>query len=132
MPLKRILDTVELGLGTAILIAGLGLAALSASGRDFIGVFVGLSLFIAGYKLSQVGVRQSEESELTETVYDILHSARMIDLVAVLVGAGTISYGFVLTFQGIEQADIRVAIVASALMLVGYGVAHYAVNNTLV
>lgn len=132
MRTRSLLDTLELVIGTVVLCLGLGLSALSAAERSFIGVFSGFVLFILGYKLSQISVRTTTRSPLRDVVRDIVASAAAVDTLVVTVGAGTITYGFVLLFQSIETADIARAVGASVLMFVGYSMAHYAVNKTLV
>ncbi len=132
MRLARARDTAELVAGTVILSAGLGLSALSASERSFIGVFLGFILFILGYKLSQISVRSGHRPPFRETVRDILAQAWAVDVLMVIVGSGTITYGFVMLFGSIETANIFRATLAALLMFLGYAMAHYAVNKTVV
>ncbi|MDY6768948.1 MAG: hypothetical protein SVW02_02465 [Candidatus Nanohaloarchaea archaeon] len=128
----KVLDAAELGTGSTVLVAGLGVSAFAANQENFPGVFFGFALFIAGYKLSQIAVRDSEATEFQETVADMLEGARLIDLLMTLVGIGTIAYGFILLFEGFRSTDLVLAFTASALLFLGYAVAHYGVNRTVV
>ncbi|MDY6766282.1 MAG: hypothetical protein SVW77_02845 [Candidatus Nanohaloarchaea archaeon] len=128
----NLLDSVELLVGSTVLIAGLGFSAITAARESFPGVFVGFVLFLSGYKLSQVAVRDSEETPLRGLVSDMLDEAKVIDLFMAVVGTGAIAYGFLLLFQAFGRTDVGMAAVSSALMFAGYVIAHYGVNKTVV
>lgn len=126
------LETLELILGSVVLVLGLGISAISASQRSFPGVFTGFVLFVAGYKFSQFVARESEETEVQETVDDVVEGSRLIDFLATLIGVGTIGYGFILLFESVKEVNFMIAAAASGVMFVGYVMAHYGVNNTVV
>lgn len=128
----KLLDAIELGTGSSVLVAGLAVSAIAANQEHFPGVFLGFTLFVAGYKLSQVAVRESEDTEFSGAVSDMLQGSRLIDLLTTLVGMGTIAYGIVLLFHSFERIDILTAFTASALTFLGYATAHYGVNHTVV
>lgn len=123
--------------GSLILSLGLALAAIAAFQERFLGVFAGFILFVVGYKLSQVAVRETKRSSLEymvvrNVVRDIVRDASMIDLLMAVIGTGTIAYGFTLLIRSVEATDLLLAVVATTIMFAGYAAAHYAVNKTLV
>lgn len=128
----KLLDAAELLLGSVVLVAGLGLSALAANVQSFPGVFLGFILFVVGYRLSQVAVRESDESELQGAVSDIVEGAEIAELFMTVVGVGTIAYGFTLLFTSFNRADLLLTAAASALLFTGYVTAHYGINKTLV
>ncbi|MFB6294924.1 MAG: hypothetical protein ABEI97_04140, partial [Candidatus Nanohaloarchaea archaeon] len=119
-------------LGSTVLIVGLGISAIAANVESFPGVFAGFALFVAGYKLSQLSVRDTDDSELRALATDITGSAVLIDLFMTVVGTGAIAYGLVLLFTALNRTDLLLAGIASALMFAGYATAHYGVNKTVV
>lgn len=127
-----VLEALGVVLGSGILIAGLGISGIAANVESFPGVFAGFVLFVLGYKLSQISVRDTTDTEIKALFSDITGSAVMIDLFMTVVGAGAIAYGVVLLFTALRRADIVLAAIASGLMFAGYVTAHYAVNNTVV
>ncbi len=127
-----VLEAVGVVLGSGILIAGLGVSAIAASLESFPGVFAGFALFVLGYKLSQISVRDTTDTEIRALFSDITGSAVLIDLFMTVVGAGAIAYGVVLLFTALNRTDIVLAGGASGLMFAGYVTAHYGVNKTVV
>ncbi|MDY6769761.1 MAG: hypothetical protein SVU88_02190 [Candidatus Nanohaloarchaea archaeon] len=127
-----LVDAAELLLGSAVLITGLGLSALAAYTESFPGVFTGFALFLAGYKLSQVAVRDTPDTPLRRTVSDLVAGAEPVDLLMTVVGIGAIAYGFTVLFRAYGRTDVVMAGVAAATMFAGYTAAHYGVNKTLV
>lgn len=137
MRLKTLLKLFGLLAGSLILAIGLALAAIAAFQESFLGVFMGFSLFVGGYKLSQVAVRETDRTPiqymvLQDVVRDILRDASLIDLFMAVIGTGTIAYGFTLLVQSVETTQLPLAVAATTIMFAGYAAAHYAVNNTLV
>ncbi|MFB6167100.1 MAG: hypothetical protein ABEJ62_02460 [Candidatus Nanohaloarchaea archaeon] len=132
MGFQRVLNTAELILGAIVLSAGLATAAISAYRENFPGVFLGFLVFVVGYKVSQYGVRISENSGIRDTVSDMVEGARFIDLLMAVTGIGSIAYGFTTLFQSLQNASLLQAFLASTLMFAGYVLTHYAVNRTLV
>ncbi len=132
MEAERLVNAAELVAGTVVLVAGLATAAVAAYTRSFIGVFAGSILFLAGYKLSQVSATGTSYRGMEEVVSDILKVSRLVDLLMALVGTGTIAYGFTVLLRSVNRASVPVAFAGSGLLLLGYVIAHYAVNNTLV
>ncbi len=123
---------IQLISGGLILSTGLGVAAIYASQRDFVGVFVGFSLFIVGYEISQYSVYTSEDSKARAFVEDMLDSSGLVDFFMALIGLGTITYGFVNMFRSLEEAQLTLAVLSALTMFGGYMMAHYAINNTVV
>lgn len=132
MDLRRLGDALELLVGTIILVAGLGLAAIAAVDERFPGVVAGFTLFVIGYKLSQFSVRHTERSPFQDVVQDIVQSARLIDFLMVVIGIGMIAAGFIQLIRSIQEPDILLALGAATTMFAGYIAGHYAVNRTLV
>ncbi len=125
-------DALGLVTGSTVLVAGLGLAAIAASRRQFPAVFLGFVLFTVGYRISQVAVRQTEETDLQLMVSDILEGAQMGDLLMTLVGLGAVAYGFFLLFNSFTTTDLPSAFLAAAVLFTGFMTAHYGVNRALV
>lgn len=130
--LRKTRQTVQLISGGVILSTGLGVAAIYASSRDFIGVFIGFSLFIFGYELSQYSVYTSEESKARSFIEDMIRSSGLIDLFMALIGLGTVTYGITLLFRSIEEAKLGLAVLSTLIMFGGYMMGHYAINKTVV
>ncbi|MDY6766453.1 MAG: hypothetical protein SVW77_03730 [Candidatus Nanohaloarchaea archaeon] len=127
-----IVEAAGVVIGSTVLVTGLALSALAATAESFPGVFAGFTLFVVGYKLSQIAVRDTRDTALAELVDDILSSAGLIDLLMTVVGTGAITYGFILLFAALNRTDILLAGAGSALMFGGYATAHYGVNRTVV
>lgn len=123
--------------GSLVLAIGLALAAIAAFRESFLGVFTGFALFVVGYKLSQVAVRETHRTPIQymvvrDVVRDIIRDASLIDLFMAVIGTGTIAYGFTLLVQSVETTQLPLAVAATLIMFTGYAAAHYAVNKTLV
>lgn len=125
-------QTVQLISGGVILSTGLGVAALYAWERNFLGVFTGFSLFIVGYELSQYSVYTSEQSRARAFVEEMLESSGLIDFFMTLIGIGTITYGFTILFQSMGQARLMLAVIGALLLFGGYMLVHYGINKTVV
>lgn len=128
----RLVETGGIVVGSLVLVAGLGIATIAATLRNFPGVFLGFALFAVGYKGAQIAVGDREETDLQELAGDILSSAQMGSLFMTLVGLGAIAYGFLLLFNSFSRTDLLAAFVASGILFTGFMTAHYGVNRTLV
>lgn len=132
MQLARIISAAEIGAGTLILAFGLVVAGVSASAESFEGVFLGFLCAIIGYKLNQYSVRDRPQISLDSVSSKVLSAGRLLHLFMVLVGIGTIAYGFIRIFTSMREASIELAFAATIILFVGYAITHYGVNNSLV
>lgn len=128
----NVIEAASVIISSTVLVTGLAISALAAASESFPGVFAGFTVFVVGYKLSQLAVRDTDSTELASFTDEIVGSAALIDLFMTVVGTGAIAYGFVLLFNALNGADIVLAGAASALMFTGYATAHYGINNTVV
>lgn len=134
MQLQRVISLAELTVGAVMLAAGLALAAFAATNEAFSGVFVGMVLSVAGYKLSQYSATDTpvQDTTLGDLVADIRGAGSVLTLLMVIVGTATFAYGLTILFRSIPEARMGTAITATLTMIAGYIITHYAVNNTLV
>lgn len=125
-------QTVQLASGGIILSTGLGVAALYAWQRNFLGVFIGFSLFVFGYELSQYSVYTSEQSKARAFIEDMVESSGLVDFFMAIVGLGTVTYGFTLLFKSVEKTRLSLAVLSALILFGGYMLAHYGINKTVV
>ncbi len=125
-------QTVQLISGGVILSTGLGIAAIYAWNRNFIGVFIGFALFIFGYELSQYSVYTTDKSKARSFIQDMLASSGLIDFFMAIVGMGTVTYGFVILLRSVQEARLSLAVLSTLILFGGYMLSHYGINKTVV
>jgi hypothetical protein len=125
-------QTIQLISGGIILSTGLGIAAIYAWNRNFVGVFTGFSLFIIGYEISQYSVYTSAESKARAFIADMVESSGMIDFFMAVIGLGTLTYGMTLLFRSVQETRLSLAVLATLVLFGGYMLAHFAINKTVI
>lgn len=129
--LEETRENIQLISGGLILSTGLGVAAIYASQRHFVGVFMGFFLFVVGYEISQYSAYNSEDAKAQAFIQDMVESSGLADFFMAVVGLGTVTYGFVNMFRSLEEAHLGLAVISALVMFGGYMMGHYAINKTV-
>lgn len=129
---KQLAEAAELGISSIILTAGLALTSIMAIRRNFSGVFIGVLLSLIGYKLSQYSARDTTNSLIADIHTETLEAGSFLQLLTVLTGAGTMTYGTIILISSLNNPQLFDAVGGTLLLFTGYALSHYAINKTLI
>jgi hypothetical protein len=119
-------------IGGAVMVAGVSTALLTAFDGSLAGAFAGYMITFGGFRLAQVGSHHSlSDVDLFTFRRDRLKlEAKRIT--GLCMGAALMAYGTGVLARAIEIRNISSSAAAGLLLIAGYIVAHYGMNNEVI
>lgn len=117
--------------GSVVIAVGSAIAGIYAFQDHVLLVFLGFLLFFAGYRLSQTGVHDDDQSSLRENIGAVTTSRGIARVGLLGVGGYGIAFGVTTFTQTILDPALSSAVISGVSSIGGYMFAHVGMNGNL-
>lgn len=138
MDQDKAITALSLFLGSIMAATGFTIAGISSFAEKPLLVFVGFSVFAAGYKVSWYGTKKFEsQKDILEAFLKVRSfythlKTNFTNYTMILVGLALCSYGTTMFAQLVFSFSFGGAIISGIVCVSGYIIAHEGVNEVLI